>query len=178
MTSMRLPSTVPPKSSTAMRAARYEPGPVLSDCVPLMSVRTPILTTSSDTWACAAAEPSAMARTAASRQSVFVMRLLPFCRHARPRRSFVKRSTGSNNLNVRMHSRRVTRLTNAFPKKVENHAHVMALHFMYYNFVRIHKTLRTTPAMAAGATNRLWEVCDMVTVLEAWERSGDAVQVV
>jgi len=83
-----------------------------------------------------------------------------------------------NNLNVRMHSRRMTRLTNAFSKKVENHAHAMALHFLYYNFVRIHKTLRTTPAMAAGATNRLWEVCDMVTVLEAWERSGDAVQVV
>ncbi len=74
-----------------------------------------------------------------------------------------------NNLNVRMHSRRMTRLTNAFSKKVENHAHAMALHFMYYNFVRIHKTLRTTPAMAAGVTKRLWEVADIVDVLEAWE---------
>jgi hypothetical protein len=68
-----------------------------------------------------------------------------------------------------MHSRRMTRLTNAFSKKVENHAHAMALHFMYYNFVRIHKTLRTTPAMTAGVTKRLWEIGDIVDVLEAWE---------
>ncbi len=68
-----------------------------------------------------------------------------------------------------MHSRRMTRLTNAFSKKFENHQHAMALHFIYYNFVRIHKTLRTSPAMAAGVTDRLWEVADMVTVLEAWE---------
>ncbi|GFO82713.1 MAG: transposase [Methyloceanibacter sp.] len=74
-----------------------------------------------------------------------------------------------NNLNIRMHSRRMTRLTNAFSKKVQNHAHAMALHFMYYNFVRIHKTLRTTPAMAAGVTTRLWEMSDVVDVLEAWE---------
>ena len=74
-----------------------------------------------------------------------------------------------NNLNVRMHTRRMTRLTNAFSKKMENHAHAMALHFLYYNFVRIHKTLKTTPAMAAGVTDRLWEVADMVEVLEAWE---------
>jgi IS1 family transposase len=74
-----------------------------------------------------------------------------------------------NNLNVRMHSRRMTRLTNAFSKKMENHAHAMSLHFFYYNFVRIHKTLKTTPAMAAGVTDRLWEISDMVAVLEAWE---------
>lgn len=76
-----------------------------------------------------------------------------------------------NNLNVRMHARRMTRLTNAFSKKVENHAHAMAMHFLYYNFVRIHKTLKVTPAMAAGVTDRLWEVADMITVLEAWEMS-------
>ena len=76
-----------------------------------------------------------------------------------------------NNLNIRMHSRRMTRLTNAFSKKMENHAHAMALHFLYYNFVRIHKTLKVTPAMAAGVTDRLWEVADMVNVLEAWEAS-------
>jgi hypothetical protein len=52
---------------------------------------------------------------------------------------------------------------------MENHAHAMALHFMYYNFVRIHQTLRTTPAMAAGVTKRLWEIGDIVDVLEAWE---------
>jgi IS1 family transposase len=76
-----------------------------------------------------------------------------------------------NNLNVRMHSRRMTRLTNAFSKKMENHAHAMALHFLYYNFVRIHKTLKVSPAMAAGVTDRLWEVADMVNVLEAWEEA-------
>ena len=63
----------------------------------------------------------------------------------------------------------MTRLTNAFSKKVENHAHAMALHFLYYNFVRVHKTLRTSPAMAAGITKRLWEMSDVVDVVEAWE---------
>jgi hypothetical protein len=74
-----------------------------------------------------------------------------------------------NNLNVRMHSRRMTRLTNAFSKKIENHAHAMALHFLYYNFVRIHQTLKVSPAMAAGVTTRLWEMKDVVDMLEAWE---------
>ena len=74
-----------------------------------------------------------------------------------------------NNLNVRMHSRRLTQLTHAFSKKIENHGHAMALHFMYYNFVRIHKTLRTTPAMAAGVTKRLWEIGDIVDIIEAFE---------
>ena len=74
-----------------------------------------------------------------------------------------------NNLNVRMHTRRMTRLTNAFSKKMENHAHALAVHFLYYNFGRIHKTLETTPAMAASVTDRLWELVDMVGVLEAWE---------
>jgi len=81
--------------------------------------------------------------------------------------SFAERS----NLNVRMHTRRFTRLTNAFSKKVENHAHSVALFAMYYNFVRIHKTLRTTPAMAAKVTERLWEISDIVDVLEAWEEA-------
>lgn len=77
-----------------------------------------------------------------------------------------------NNLNIRMHSRRMTRLTNAFSKKVANHAQAMALHVLYYNFVRTHKTLRTTPAMAAGMTKRLWEMSDVVDMLEAWEATG------
>lgn len=79
--------------------------------------------------------------------------------------SYAERS----NLNIRMHTRRFTRLTNAFSKKVENHAHAVALFAMYYNFVRIHKTLRTTPAMAAKVTDRLWEIGDIVDALEAWE---------
>ena len=73
------------------------------------------------------------------------------------------------NLTMRMHMRRFTRLTNGFSKKVENHAHSVALFMTYYNFVRIHKTLRVTPAMAAGVTDRLWEVSDIVSLLEAIE---------
>lgn len=76
--------------------------------------------------------------------------------------SYVERQ----NLTMRMSMRRFTRLTNAFSKKVENHAHAVALHFMYYNFCRIHKTLRVTPAMAAGVTNRLWKVDDIVALIE------------
>jgi hypothetical protein len=63
--------------------------------------------------------------------------------------------------------RRFTRLTNAFSKKVENHAYAVALHMMYYNFVRIHQSLRMTPAMAAGVTDRLWEIGDIVVLVEA-----------
>jgi hypothetical protein len=65
--------------------------------------------------------------------------------------------------------RRFTRLTNAFSKKVENHACAVALHAMYYNFVRIHQTLTITPAMAAGVTDRLWEMRDLVKMIEAFE---------
>jgi hypothetical protein len=60
-----------------------------------------------------------------------------------------------------------SRLTNAFSKMVDNHAHSVALFAMYYNFVRIHKMLGTTPAMAAKVTERLWEMSDIVGVLEA-----------
>jgi IS1 family transposase len=73
------------------------------------------------------------------------------------------------NLRIRMHMRRFTRLTSGFSKKLENHANAVALHFAYYNFVRIHKTLRVTPAMAAGVTDRLWEMADLVAVVEAAE---------
>ena len=79
--------------------------------------------------------------------------------------SYVERS----NLTMRMHMRRFTRLTNAFSKKVENHAHSMALFTTYYNFVRIHKTLRVTPPMAEGVSDRLWEVADIVALVEAAE---------
>lgn len=60
----------------------------------------------------------------------------------------------------------MTRLTNAFSKKIENHVYAMAIYFMHYNFVRIHQTLRVTPAMAAGVTDKLWDLEDMATLLE------------
>jgi len=84
--------------------------------------------------------------------------------------SYVERQ----NLNIRMGNRRMTRLTNAFSKKAENHAHMMAIYFMHYNFVRIHQTLRITPAMAAGVTSKLWEMSDMVKTLEEWEDAPKA----
>jgi hypothetical protein len=72
----------------------------------------------------------------------------------------------------RMGNRRMTRLTNAFSKKATNHAHMMAIYFMHYNFVRIHQTLKITPTMAAGVTSKLWEMADMVKVLEEWEAAN------
>ena len=66
---------------------------------------------------------------------------------------------------MRMNMRRFTRLTNAFSKKVENHAHAVALHFMYYNYCRIHKTLRVSPAMAAGIEKHLWSIEDLARLL-------------
>jgi hypothetical protein len=68
-----------------------------------------------------------------------------------------------------MNMRRFTRLTNAFSKKIENLEAAVALHFMYYNFVRIHQTLKVTPAMEAGVTNHLWELEDIVKLLEERE---------
>jgi hypothetical protein len=63
--------------------------------------------------------------------------------------------------------RRFTRLTNAHSKKFENHAWAVALHVMFYNFTRIHSTLRMSPAMAAGVTNRLWNMNDIVALIDA-----------
>ena len=100
-------------------------------------------------------------------------------RPGRPKRNRAARSFGqlrrlhhsinSDKVFGTHNNRRFTRLTNGFSKKVENHAHSVALFAVYYNFVRIHKTLRTTPAMAAKVTERLWEIGDIVGVLEAWE---------
>jgi IS1 family transposase len=69
------------------------------------------------------------------------------------------------NLTMRMSMRRFTRLTNGFSKKIENHMHAVALHYMYYNFCRIHKSLRCSPAMAAGVSNTLWSIEDIVGLL-------------
>ena len=77
--------------------------------------------------------------------------------------SYVERQ----NLTMRMSMRRFTRLTNGFSKKIENHGHAVALHFMYYNFVRIHKTLRVTPAMEAGIADHVWSMEELVALLES-----------
>lgn len=70
------------------------------------------------------------------------------------------------NLTMRMNMRRFTRLTNGFSKKIENHMHSVALFYMHYNFVRIHQTLRVTPAMAAGVSSHLWSIYDIVALTE------------
>ncbi|MDE2227620.1 MAG: IS1 family transposase [Alphaproteobacteria bacterium] len=80
--------------------------------------------------------------------------------------SFAERS----NLSIRMGLRRFTRLTNAFSKKLENHVYGLSIYFMHYNFCRIHQTTRVTPAMAAGVINKLWDMTDVVRMVEAWER--------
>lgn len=82
--------------------------------------------------------------------------------------SFVERQ----NLTMRMQMRRFTRLTNGFSKKQENHAHAVALHFLHYNFVRIHKTLRVTPAMAAGIAQHVWSIEEIVGLLDAAQKTA------
>ncbi len=85
--------------------------------------------------------------------------------------SYVERS----NLTMRMCMRRFTRLTNGFSKKFENHCHAVSLHMFWYNFIRIHQTTRMTPAMAAGVTDHLWTMADLVALIEAREslREGE-----
>lgn len=75
--------------------------------------------------------------------------------------SFVER----NNLTMRMHMRRFTRLTNAFSKKLDNHAYAVALHFQYCNFVRPHQTLKTTPAVAAGLSDHVWSIDELIALM-------------
>ena len=76
--------------------------------------------------------------------------------------SFVERQ----NLTMRMSMRRFTRLTNGFSKKVENHEHAVALHYMHYNFCRIHKSLRVTPAMEAGVSDHVWTIAELIALLD------------
>jgi hypothetical protein len=77
--------------------------------------------------------------------------------------SYVER----NNLNVRMSTRRFTRLTNAFSKKLENHVAAVALYVAHHNFVRRHTTTRVTPAMAAGVESSMWSIGDLLEATEA-----------
>ena len=76
--------------------------------------------------------------------------------------SYVERQ----NLTMRMSMRRFTRLTNAFSKKLENHAAMVSLYFMYYNFGRVHQTLRVTPAMQAGIASHVWEIEEIISLLD------------
>lgn len=85
--------------------------------------------------------------------------------------SFVERQ----NLSMRMGMRRFTRLTNGFSKKLENHGHMVALYFMHYNFCRVHKTLRVTPAMEAGLADHVWEIEELIALIEARKAEGAAV---
>jgi len=71
-----------------------------------------------------------------------------------------------NNLTMRMGMRRMTRLTNAFSKKVENLEHAVALHFMHYNFCRVHQSLRVTPAMEAGIADHVWSLEEVIALLQ------------
>ena len=73
------------------------------------------------------------------------------------------------NLNLRMGMRRFTRLTNAFSKKFENHCHMVAIYFAYYNFCRVHQTLRVTPAMEAGSSDHVWSLEELVGLLAETE---------
>ena len=84
--------------------------------------------------------------------------------------SFVERQ----NLTMRMMMRRFTRLTNAFSKKAENHAWAIALHYMHYNFCRIHQTLRVTPAMEAGIADHVWTIEEVVALLDSRQASAVA----
>ena len=82
--------------------------------------------------------------------------------------SYVER----HNLTMRTNIRRFTRLTNAFSKKIENLAHAVSLHFMHYNFARIHRSLRVTPAMEAGISDHVWEIEEIVGLLEQKEQEA------
>jgi IS1 family transposase len=83
--------------------------------------------------------------------------------------SYVERQ----NWTVRTNTRRYTRLSNGFSRKLENHAAATALYYFSYNFIKIHRTLRVTPAMAAGVTDRLWSVKDLVALWESYERRAE-----
>lgn len=92
-----------------------------------------------------------------------IVEAVPTVVHGNPDPAFVSTSyVERQNLTIRMACRRFTRLTNAFSKKLDNLKAALALHFAYYNFVRIHRSLRVTPAMAAGVTDRVWDLAELL----------------
>jgi IS1 family transposase len=93
------------------------------------------------------------------------------CRNDHASTSFVER----NNLTIRMASRRFTRLTNAFSKKIENHIHAISIHFMHYNFARKHSTIRKTPAMAAGLSDHIWTLEEILALAGNTLDSGSMI---
>jgi len=93
---------------------------------------------------------------------------IPTVVNGRPNRKYISTSYAERqNLSMRMQMRRFTRLTNAFSRKVENHAHAVALYFMYYNFCRVHQTLRVTPAMEAGISDHVWDLREVVELIRS-----------
>ena len=86
--------------------------------------------------------------------------------------SFVERQ----NLSMRMSIRRFTRLTNAFSKKIENHAAAVAIWFMYYNFCRVHQTLRVTPAMDSGLSDHVWSIEELCALLPGSRHTGRGIE--
>ena len=105
--------------------------------------------------------PHATARLRALEPRPAISKVLPILAHIST--SYVERQ----NLSMCMGMRRFTRLTNGFSKKAENHAYAVALHYMHYNFGRIHKTLRVTPAMEAGVTDHLWTMEEIAALMDA-----------
>jgi len=106
--------------------------------------------------------PGAEARYSPARLKA--INIIPICGY--PERKHISTSFAErNNLTMRMQMRRFTRLTNGFSKKVENHMSALALHFVHYNFCRIHQTLRVTPAMEAGLTDHVWTIEELVGLL-------------
>ncbi len=86
--------------------------------------------------------------------------------------SFVERQ----NLTMRMHMRRFTRLTNGFSKKLSNHRHSVALHYVFYNFCRVHQTLKITPAMEAGLSDHVWSLAELCALLPKPTVSASSIE--
>jgi IS1 family transposase len=113
--------------------------------------------------------PSDKPETRYSPAACIGTRSATLCGHPDPKHvstSYVERQ----NLNLRMGVRRFTRLTNAFSKKFANHCHMVAIYHAYYNFCRVHQTLRVTPAMEAGLTDHIWSLQELVGLLEGKEK--------